>query len=67
MGSPDEKTAAADAAVGSETAPDAAGSKRRVFLRLEYISDRQTRAVLASMRLASIVAWILLLWELAVQ
>lgn len=57
----------AASAVGDETAPGAAAGRRPIFLRLEYISDRQTRAVLASMRLASIIAWALLLWELAVQ
>ncbi|KAL4429353.1 hypothetical protein ABPG77_005127 [Micractinium sp. CCAP 211/92] len=67
MGRLDQRTAAVGAAGGGEAAPRAGGGKRRICLRLEYISDSQTRAVLVSMRLASIVAWVLLLWELSVQ
>lgn len=66
MGSPDQVTAAVNAA-GGEAAQGVAGGRRRIFLRLEYISDRQTRTVLVAMRLASISAWVLLLWELVVQ
>ncbi|KAL4458650.1 hypothetical protein ABPG75_013515 [Micractinium tetrahymenae] len=57
------------AAVGGAAAVSAtwAAGRRRISLRLEFISDRQTRAVLAAMRLASAAAWALLLWELVVQ